>query len=268
LYFMGHIPRNGSGYNIYHHSSHVTSLAAWYPVLAPFEGGWQVSDVPAVGDANHFSIGLYDVTLTAPATHLVVSTGTTLEMREEGETRVWHLVSGPARGFAIALSDRFEWHQTEREGVTINYYALPSRGGRDPQASLRIAADAFSVYNRRFGPYPYTEFDVVETFVSVGGYEFAGMVFIEQSLRVQGSTSQLRFIVAHEVAHQWWYALVGSDPVAEPWLDEALATYSVALYLEDTYGEAARRNMVEYFRREGGVPSGDEPGIVVSALST
>lgn len=265
LTFWSRIPRGG-GYNILAHSASVTSLAGWYPVLAPYEGGWQVAPVPTVGDANHFATGLYDVTLTAPATHEVVATGTTLDVRQEGDSRVWHLVSGPARGFAIALSDRFQAHAAERDGVTIRYHALLSSGGRSPEEALAMAADSFGVYSHRFGPYPYTEFDVVETLVTVGGYEFAGMVYVQRSLRASGSTSQLRFIVSHEVAHQWWYALVGSDPVSEPWLDEALATYSVALYLEEVYGEAASRNMVAYFAHEGGRPNGATPGIDVSAL--
>jgi aminopeptidase N len=40
--------------------------------------------------------------------------------------------------------------------------------------------------------------------------------------------------VVHEVAHQWWYSVVGNDQVDEPWLDEALANYSTALYYEWT----------------------------------
>jgi len=37
-------------------------------------------------------------------------------------------------------------------------------------------------------------------------------------------------VLAHEVAHQWWYALVGSDVLRSPWQDEALATFSAQLY--------------------------------------
>jgi aminopeptidase N len=38
-----------------------------------------------------------------------------------------------------------------------------------------------------------------------------------------------KWTVAHEVAHQWWYGLVGNDQYAEPWLDESLATWSEEL---------------------------------------
>jgi hypothetical protein len=261
------VPRVGSGYKILHQSSAVTSLAGWYPILAPYEGGWQAPSVPTVGDANHFDIALYDVTFRAPTAYALASTGVTLSRFQEGDLSVWRLASGPARSFALALSDRFQVLTAQRDNVTVNYYALPSGPReRSPQEALQIALDALQVFDGRFGAYPYTEFDVVETQVTIGGYEFAGMVFIAAALRASGDLERLRFIVSHEVAHQWWYALVGSDSVEEPWLDEALATYSVAIYYEDTYGAGAGRSMVSYFRGQGGNPTGAAPGINVSAL--
>ena len=38
------------------------------------------------------------------------------------------------------------------------------------------------------------------------------------------------------MAHQWWFAVVGSDQVDDPWLDEALTQYSTMLYYEHAYG--------------------------------
>jgi aminopeptidase N len=40
----------------------------------------------------------------------------------------------------------------------------------------------------------------------------------------------LGIVVSHEVAHQWWYAVVGNDVLSDPWLDESLATFSSLLY--------------------------------------
>jgi aminopeptidase N len=39
------------------------------------------------------------------------------------------------------------------------------------------------------------------------------------------SASQ-NFILAHELSHMWWYALIGSDQARSPWLDEGFASYS------------------------------------------
>jgi len=50
--------------------------------------------------------------------------------------------------------------------------------------------------------------------------------------------SMREFVTAHEVAHQWWHGLIGSDSQADPFLDESLAQYSTLVYLEDRYGKA------------------------------
>ena len=62
-----------------------------------------------------------------------------------------------------------------------------------------------------------TELDIVETrFADFGGMEYPELVLV-----VDDPTS-----VAHEVAHQWFYGLVGSDQWREPWLDEGFATFA------------------------------------------
>ncbi|MCI0478047.1 MAG: hypothetical protein L0Y55_17525, partial [Anaerolineales bacterium] len=51
-----------------------------------------------------------------------------------------------------------------------------------------------------------------------------------------------------EIAHQWWYNLVGNDQVNYPWVDEALAQYSEVIYTEDLRGKAAAQRIVRgYF---------------------
>jgi aminopeptidase N len=49
----------------------------------------------------------------------------------------------------------------------------------------------------------------------------------------------------HEVAHQWFYNVVGNDQVNAPWLDEALAQYSTYLYFRSAYGEAGARGFAD-----------------------
>jgi aminopeptidase N len=45
-------------------------------------------------------------------------------------------------------------------------------------------------------------------------------------------------VVAHEVAHQWFYSSIGNDQVDEPWLDEALAQFATLHYYADVYGQS------------------------------
>ncbi len=46
-------------------------------------------------------------------------------------------------------------------------------------------------------------------------------------------------IIAHEAGHQWWYAQVGSDQVAQPWLDESLTEFSTRMYYRMVYPDIA-----------------------------
>src|SRR5207248_3238311 len=110
------------------------------------------------------------------------------------------------------------------------------------EAALDFAAAALRVFEARFGPYPYRYLDVVEAPIvgGAGGVEFSGLVTVASMFYrppsadtsvigklmagmggAQGSI--LEFTVAHEVAHQYWHGLVGSDSRQEPYLDESLA---------------------------------------------
>ena len=53
----------------------------------------------------------------------------------------------------------------------------------------------------------------------------------------------LEILVAHEMAHQWWYQIVHNDPINAPWLDEGIAEYSVKLYKEALSGPGPRRSL-------------------------
>jgi aminopeptidase N len=50
------------------------------------------------------------------------------------------------------------------------------------------------------------------------GIEYPNLIF-------EGSAGLAR-VTTHEVAHQWFYSLVGNDQARDPWLDEVLATYA------------------------------------------
>ena len=65
--------------------------------------------------------------------------------------------------------------------------------------------------------------------------EYPALALVNAGL-YETENGMLEFAIAHEAAHQWWYAGVGSDQVLYPWQDEALAEYSTLLYYESLYG--------------------------------
>ncbi len=100
-----------------------------------------------------------------------------------------------------------------------------------------MAADGLRQFQQWFGPYPYRELDVVETPLLAAGMEYPGLISLGRHMYTGERSRRLPWVVLHEVAHQWWFGLVGSDQLREPWLDEALANYSAWLYFERTAGE-------------------------------
>jgi aminopeptidase N len=137
------------------------------------------------------------------------------------------------RNFVFILGEDFNYANRVVQGVVVNsyYYRGHRRGG---EKALQTAADALAAFTELFGPYPYAELDIVETPNTLGGMEYPGLVVIEDAL--YPGVGGVEWLAAHEVAHQWWFGVVGSDQIDEPWLDEALTQYSTMLYYEKVYG--------------------------------
>lgn len=117
----------------------------------------------------------------------------------------------------------------------------------DPRVEdkLEIAAEALQIFNQRFGAYPYVELDIVtqqrDDFPAGGGagHEYSGLLS-----HANGEGSVFHALV-HEVAHLWWFDLVGNDTQREPWLDEALANYASFVYVHDAEGEETARRVLD-----------------------
>lgn len=97
------------------------------------------------------------------------------------------------------------------------------------------------LYRELFGPYPYPEYGLVLAQNAYhGAMEYSGLISLSHTaFRTYNGqpTALLVYLTAHEIAHQWWYLVVGNDQVHEPWLDESLAKYSEVLFYERYYPE-------------------------------
>jgi aminopeptidase N len=236
----------GGNYGLFGYFDEVLVLDEFYPVIPVYDDeGWNVEVPPPNGDVTHFDASFYLVRVTAPATLTVVASGVEIGRESEGDSQTLTFAAGPARDFYIAASDRYTV-LSERVGeTTVNSYAFAEMGD-GARLALQHAVDALESYNSRFGVYPYTEFDVVSTPMQALGIEYPGIVGIGLGLydpdeEVLGLPSRviLESAVAHEVAHQWFYNVVGNDQVDEPWLDEAVVQYVTFLYYLDARGEDA-----------------------------
>jgi aminopeptidase N len=59
--------------------------------------------------------------------------------------------------------------------------------------------------------------------------EYPNLVYISNEVTDNSSYQQ---VIIHEIAHQWWYSLVGNSEVSYAWLDEGLTEYTTALFYE------------------------------------
>jgi len=156
-------------------------------------------------------------------------------------------VSGPMRDMIVVVSDRLASSSTAVGFTRVNSYYLPEHR-ETGEAVLSYARDGLRAYQQSFGSYPFAELDVVEAPISAGGMEYPGLVMVAES-QYQAGGDYLEFVAVHEVAHQWWYSLVGNDQVNEPWLDESLANFSVVYYYEYVYDRTRAELVFENYVR-------------------
>jgi hypothetical protein len=239
-----------AGYGIYNYSSNIMALANWYPILSVYDAkGWHLDPVSDIGDSVYSDTAFYTVDISAPADVKVAATGSEISANPvDVKTIRHHYLSGPARDFFIIMSPNFQKAEQTVDGTTVNSYYTSSHqdGGI---AALRVAAASLKIYNQYFGAYPFREFDIAEAPMRyAAGVEYPGIVIIGDFLYDQPNQANFVVAVAHEVAHQWWYNVVGNDVFAEPWLDEALTSYTSSMYYEfGPGGTPAARGLISYW---------------------
>lgn len=218
---------SGGGFG---YSNRSVSLGNWYPVMAPYreDKGWYGLKYFFVGDPYVTEIADYSITITTTEGVMVAGTG-----QETHEGNRWRYEAKQARSFAFAASDQYQVSSSEVGDVTVHSYYFPNHaeGG---EVVLETATKAIELFTELYGTYPFSDYRVAETEFA-GGMEFSGLTFLGSVFydEYDGTTrTPLILLTAHEVAHQWFYGLVGNDQLTEPWLDEAPAEYSAFLYYE------------------------------------
>jgi aminopeptidase N len=182
------------------------------------------------------------VKVTAPNDLILVTSGKLIATSESGEMRTLSVASGPARDFYLVASPNYEEISRTVGEVTIRSYA-PAGDQKGSEMALDVSERAIEGFSARYAPYPYTEMDIVSTPTLALGIEYPGMIAItsriydvDQDYRGVPASIYMESTVAHEVGHQWFYALVGDDQLDDPWLDESLTQFATLQYFADEYG--------------------------------
>jgi hypothetical protein len=198
------------------HAGKIALLGNVIPVLTVEDDrGLHLERYSPNGESFYTLAARWDARLRLPAQLRAATTGAVLSERVRRGERRLHVGTAQARDFGLAIGP-LRVTSTAVRGVRIRAFAR--KGTRRTRSSLRVARRTVEYLSRRLARYGGRELDVVLLGGGVGG--FGGMEYPELVF-----TTPLPNVVAHEVAHQWWYGLVGDDQYAEPWLDEGFATY-------------------------------------------
>jgi hypothetical protein len=263
-------------YGVLSFNQDVLALSHFFPLVAEYDQrGWDTEIPMPYGDLTYSDAAFFLVRVRAPAAPVVAGPGIVLDSQNGGGDQLLTFAIGPARDFYLSLSPDYAVITDTAGEVRVNSYA-PKGAEAESRSALAVAEAALADYDAHYGPYPYTTFNLAATSTTALGIEYPGMVAItlreyDPNADFGGTpvTLMRETTVAHEVAHQWFYNLVGDNQLDEPWLDEALAQYVSWRYYARRYGPGAdqgyRQSLQARWQR------GDKPdmpiGLPVSAYT-
>jgi hypothetical protein len=215
------------------------NLVDWHPYIPPYVTGqgWLIHPAGYFGEHLAYEPADFTVRLRVPDGGEGMTVAASALPEQEGEwLRYTHRA---ARNFAFSASREYQVSEAQAGETRVLSYAFAMHAAAG-EAALQTTARALEIYGRLFGAYPRAALSVVEADF-LDGMEYDGLYFLSHGFYnlYQGQPGEyLVAIAAHETAHQWFYARVGNDQALEPWLDEALCTYSERLYYEHAAPEA------------------------------
>lgn len=249
LLFSIQIPSNaetlGGRFGYLGYTERQVNLGHWLFTPAYYDtrtGDWITPPSHTIGEQTMPEAADYTVTLTVEGAPGGLEIAVPGKMTRQIEN-TWTFEIQKARDFALSLSPYFEKTSIMAEDILVElYYFAGSQAANLNSAghALGTAQQALILFETLFGGYPYERMVVVEGDFP-DGMEFSGLVFVGSSYFTnwQGTEQTwLTIITAHEISHQWWYSLVGSDQSLSPYLDEALAVYSELLFFERYYPQS------------------------------
>src|SRR5215207_4198481 len=185
------------------HGRRVALLSNALPALAHLERGeWRLDRYFGSGEAWTYPAADWTVRLDPPPGISVAAPGV---VGPDGARR---LQRGRDYSFAVG---RMRALRGAIDGVAVSVW-----GGRRAQRErvMRIARRRLPRLARLYGPYGWPDLQIVVT--PHAAMEHTGLIM----------SPPVDFVVTHELAHEWWYALISDDQARAPWLDEAFASYA------------------------------------------
>ena len=215
------------------------NLGNFYPILCVYDKGFYECNYYGIGDPFYSECANYVVTISAPSEYKVAGGGEKVKEKTSNGVTTTTFSLKKARSFAMVLSKDFQIAEGNVDDVKVSYYYYQDQS---PKESLKYALRSLTLFNNKFGKYPYSHYSVVQTQFVQGGMEYPTITFISDNLEPESYGE----VIVHETAHQWWQTVVGNNEIEHGFLDEGLTEYSVVLFYENysEYG-LTRQSLVQ-----------------------
>lgn len=235
LHFSYRVPRSGptggrplsqETIGVLSRTRDVTLLGHWFPLWLP-PGADADPGLSGFGDIGNFAAGAITARVQVPTGYDVLSSGVRSDRSDDERGRTTVTESGVGlRDLAVVVGRNLRDASTVAGDVTVR---ATGAAGIDLDGAARQSAADIQALADLYAPYPWAEVDVVATPLGpgIGGMEWPGMVWVAGI--GEGVNGQASLALAHELAHEWWHALVGNDSIRAPVIDEPLAQYSMCL---------------------------------------
>jgi hypothetical protein len=246
------------------HLGQAYAITQWYPKPAVYDkDGWHVMPYLTIGEF-YSEYGSFDVKITLPQNYVVGATGDLVDGNAE---LVWldgkvketkEKLEFPKSNFFPPSSGTlktlhyhqeqvhdFAWFADKRYNVLKGETILPSTGDTVTtwamftnyeaelwKNSIEYMNDALLFYSDKIGDYPYKQCTAVDGTIAAGaGMEYPNVTIIGSS----NDERTLEVTIVHEIGHNWFYGILGSNERDHPWMDEGLNSYYEALYMMKKY---------------------------------
>jgi hypothetical protein len=196
----------------------IALLGTALPTLAIHDDfGWHLDPFANLGESFYSIVGSYQVTLNVPIGLSTPTTGVAVSSQTDDRRRVTTYVANDVRDFEWAAGHLATVEARSGSTRIVVSYRPRELSRTKARTALGYAVRSLDTYSTAFGTFPYPEMDVVLTgFTAFGGMEYPTIIF----------TNRQKITISHELAHQYFYGIVGDDQYHAPWLDESFATWA------------------------------------------
>ncbi|MCM1223200.1 MAG: M1 family metallopeptidase [Lachnospiraceae bacterium] len=202
------------------------------------ENGWDIAPLPENGDGRYGATADYDLTIHIPETYILTCNGDELSRETSNGITTYTYRAEKRRDIMVfACKDYVRLERIVGDTTILGCFneALDSVTRQRMEYVMDCAAFALQYFNGILGEYPYDTLVVTNSAIGTNfspNMEYSGLITV-----LFGSQQfSMKINTFHEVAHQWFYGLVGNDENRKPWLDEGFAEFAAGLCL-DAEGE-------------------------------